>query len=53
MKRALPVTIGVGAGAGMVLALAIFGANAIVWGLIGGAALGTIFGLATSRTSSK
>jgi len=45
MKQAYPVFIGVGAGAGMVLALAIWGAEAITWGLIFGGALGAIIGV--------
>lgn len=45
MVRFFPISIGVGAGIGMVLAMALFGGGALVWGLIGGAALGAIFGL--------
>lgn len=44
MKQAFPTVIGASAGIGMVLALAIYGADAMVWGLIIGAALGTVFG---------
>lgn len=44
MKQTFPISIGVGAGTGLVLALAIFGAQAMVWGLIIGAALGTVSG---------
>jgi hypothetical protein len=42
---AFPISIGVCAGIGMVLTLAIYGPQAMVWGLIGGAALGSILGL--------
>jgi hypothetical protein len=40
-----PISTGVFAGIGMVLTLAIYGPQAMVWGLIGGAALGSILGL--------
>ncbi len=53
MKQILPISIGTGAGVGMVLAMAIFGADAMVWGLIGGAALGATFGLITTGRAPK
>ncbi len=44
MKQTFPATIGIGAGIGMVFAIALFGSQALVWGLIIGAALGTVSG---------
>ena len=48
MKGAYPALIGVGAGVGLVLALAIAGPDAMVWGIIGGAAFGTVLGVIAS-----
>jgi hypothetical protein len=45
MNRFFPITIGIGAGIGLVFTQAIWGAEAIAWGLTGGAALGAVFGI--------
>lgn len=49
----LGIFIGIGAGVGLVLALAMFGADKMVWGLLVGAALGTVVGAVASSSSKQ